>query len=98
MHSCVKLSDKELQKFSKPNVTWMCSFKGCNDYIDELLQSDSDHDIGCCSDMIAIAAACMLNTFIYSIQCAINYYHAYSCIASFNSRVKFALIVSSIVR
>ena len=41
-YSCVKLSNEELQELSKPNVTWMCTFKGCSDYVDNLLESDSD--------------------------------------------------------
>ena len=41
-HSCVKLSNEELKMFSEPNVSWMCTFKGCSDYIDDLLNSDSN--------------------------------------------------------
>ena len=41
-HSCVKLSNEELMKLSKPNVAWWCTYKGCSDYVDELLKSDTD--------------------------------------------------------
>lgn len=41
-HSCVKLSNEELKKLSKPNMSWMCTFKGCSDYVNKILQSDSN--------------------------------------------------------
>ena len=42
-HPCVKLSNVELKKLSKPNVIWWCIFKRFSDYVDDILKSNYDY-------------------------------------------------------
>lgn len=40
--SCVNLTVHQVRQYSKPGVMWLCEFKGCSAYIDELFESDPD--------------------------------------------------------